>query len=151
MSSKCLVKTKFGKSCQNKKSSGLETCWVHSDVCSICIEPIKKAEEHVASCAHRFHRHCIRTWRDKSCRCPMCREVVFRPNVVRVRMASELFEHPGICDFFQKRINNSEFLADLYKVEEGDEDFHVRDVHSNEIIGTIKKEPLRVPNAVPTR
>jgi hypothetical protein len=27
----------------------------------------------------------------------------------------------------------------------------VRDLHSNEIIGTIKKEPLQVPNAVPTR
>jgi hypothetical protein len=66
-------------------------------------------------------------------------------------MDEKYFSHPGICDFFQSKINNSEFLADLYRVEEDVDEFHVRDLHSNEIIGTIKKEPLQVQNAVPTR
>lgn len=148
---KCGVKTNSGKSCQNCRSSGLETCWVHSDVCSICIAPIKKSEEHRASCDHRFHRHCIETWREKSCRCPMCREIVFRPVVVTVRIDPVYFSHPGICDFFVSKLNRQELVVDKYEVFEEDGEFFVHDFYSRELVGTVKKEALRVLNAVPTR
>lgn len=149
MSSKCLVKTKSGKMCRNKKSSGLDTCWVHADVCSICIAPIKKTDEIVGSCKHRFHEGCIHPWREKSCRCPMCREVIFKPRVVTVRMDKKLFEHPVICDFFTTKVNKGELLGDIFRVEEYTEDFHVIDEYSSKVVYLIKKETHCVQNAVP--
>ena len=42
--------------------------------CSICFEGYRKRQViNVLPCGHKFHRNCVKTWFQKSVRCPLCR------------------------------------------------------------------------------
>ena len=69
----------------------------------------------------------------------MCREVVFKPVAVTVRIAQKYFDHEGIRDFFVSKLNQQELVVDRYEVLEDDEEFFVHDFYSRELIGTVKK------------
>lgn len=40
--------------------------------CAICLEPIQTAG-YTTSCAHLFHKACLREWMGRSATCPLCR------------------------------------------------------------------------------
>ena len=74
----CGKPTKGGTPCKKKCVMGGDSCAMHKDPCSCCLEPIRKVAEVVAGeCGHTFHRECLLTWSLTEGKlvksCPMCR------------------------------------------------------------------------------
>jgi len=63
--------------------------------CSICLEKFITNDEIVilnASCSHVFHKDCLVEWarqKSKNTECPMCRQLMWDPNVYRSKLEKE--------------------------------------------------------------
>ena len=87
----------LNKSEKSSKSYG-------QDICSICLEDMKKDEDlYRAPCRHKFHRECLDSWLAKNNRCPMCNDKV-RATPVNEPLAQNL-QFPGEAPFVDISIN----------------------------------------------
>ena len=72
---RCRGITLSGKRC--KKSCKSRFCWIHQEICSICLDDIKFIPIKL-DCGHKFCGSCINEWiiLSKNCNCPTCRMVI---------------------------------------------------------------------------
>jgi hypothetical protein len=54
---------------------------VSDEPCPICFEDIKKDNEFITGCSHRFHSVCINKWLENNNNCPMCRKKIKFANI----------------------------------------------------------------------
>ena len=50
----------------------------HNDVCAICYQDMENAK--ITFCNHFFHSICLRKWLYVQDRCPLCHEIMHKPN-----------------------------------------------------------------------
>lgn len=81
---RCNAKTTKGLRCRNSCTNKLDTCYIHSDECSICFHRLGSGNQpSKLVCGHLFHEDCISRWLDINGKCPICR-YPSRPPVVTV-------------------------------------------------------------------
>lgn len=87
---RCNARTKLGKRCRNKCANSLDTCYIHSDDCCVCLDRLGTGTVlGKLHCGHVFHAQCIQHWIDIDRRCPICR-FICKPPVVTVHDLSDV-------------------------------------------------------------
>jgi hypothetical protein len=129
---KCHHSTLKGTRCKNNCFSGGDTCWLHAQDCSICLEKLSTRDE-VATlkCKHQFHAGCILSWHDQGhSRCPLCRAFVLTPSKVTIISKIEVIENKNLMKFVRDQIFNGELPGDRLIVETDGDFFKIKDEYT---------------------
>jgi len=119
MNNRCSALTRTGSQCKQGCANHLDTCWVHSDTCSVCLEKLGTKDEVArVSCGHHFHAGCIdKWWHTGKCRCPLCRAKIFEPSEIVLVVPDQFYDHPNLCSFIQGQLNSGKLTGDRLIVE----------------------------------
>lgn len=112
MAFRCGAATASGGTCKNHvPNEGSECAWHKAlgQECSICMEQMYERNHIELSCNHKFHKKCLRQWRNRNRTCPLCREEFSRPEF-RVTVLVEPIEpssnNAGISMDYSNSIEN---------------------------------------------
>jgi len=90
--SKCGAPCRDGEPCKALCKKGFERCYRHLDVkpdeeceCVVCYLPIKKNNEAVLDCKHKFCKDCISDWIGRFKKtCPLCRQAMSDAKITQI-------------------------------------------------------------------
>ena len=138
---RCSALTSKGSQCKQGRANCLNTCWIHSDSCSVCLEKLgTKDEVAVVKCGHKFHAGCIDKWRQMDkCRCPMCRKMIFTPDEVTIRVPRKFYDNQNLRTFVQYHMYHDTLVGERLLVEynSDDETLVIIDEYTMDYIGVV--------------
>jgi hypothetical protein len=138
---RCSALTIKGSQCKQGRANCLDTCWIHSDSCSICLSKLGTIDE-VATikCGHKFHAGCIENWRKiGKFNCPMCREGVFSTDIVTVIIPRKFSTNLILSTYIQDILDSCTLYTDKMKVMcDGNGSLVLSDYYTGSVLGDVK-------------